>query len=200
MAEFLDTCVKHWIKYGPDGCPKCRFEAESGKPVEPHIVVENESPPTDFRGTIDIAPECASCGCVLTTRNRVDIEEFKDLCYTCYSKKPKHICVDFDGVLAEYDGWKGPEFLGAPRDGAKDFLTALVGLGYKVIIHTTRKPALIQYWLRQFEMWHLVSNVTGEKLPALCYIDDRGVCFTGDFDKCLEEVKAFLPYWRREKA
>ena len=56
MAEFLDTCVKHWIKYGPDGCPKCRFEAESGKPVEPHIVVENESPPTDFRGTIDIAP------------------------------------------------------------------------------------------------------------------------------------------------
>jgi len=130
----------------------------------------------------------------------VDIKEFEGLCYTCYSKKPKHIYVDFDGVLAEYDGWKGPEYLGPPRAGARGFLAALKSIGYKVIIFTTRRPGAIQVWLRTHELWHLVNGVTNEKGPALAYIDDRNICFQGDFETCLDEVKAFLPYWRREKA
>ena len=32
------------------------------------------------------------------------------------------IAVDFDGVIADYDGWKGPEILGSPR---QDVIAAL---------------------------------------------------------------------------
>ena len=80
---------------------------------------------------------CAECSHEITPETRVDIEEFKHLCHPCYKLKPKHVCVDFDGVLAEYDGWKGPENLGMPREGAAEFLQSIVDLGMKVIILTT---------------------------------------------------------------
>jgi len=140
---------------------------------------------------------CPECGTIFIGKNRVVVKEFEELCYTCYSKKPKHIYVDFDGVLAEYDGWKGPEYLGPPRKGAREFLAALKSVGYKVVIFTTRRPGAIQVWLRTHDLWHLVSNVTNEKGPALCYIDDRSICHEGNFDKTLEQAKNFLPYWRR---
>ena len=73
--------------------------------------------------------KCAGCGNEITPETRVDVEEFKNLCYPCYKLKPKHVYVDFDGVLAEYDGWKGPEHLGAPRPGAKEFLEEINRLG-----------------------------------------------------------------------
>jgi hypothetical protein len=127
----------------------------------------------------------------------VDIEEFKDLCHACYKKKPKHVCVDLDGVLAEYDGWKGPHYIGPPRDGAYQFLKGIVGMGYKVIIHTTRKPSLVQEWIRKHDLWHLVYKVTNEKLPALAYIDDRAMPFEGDFGDVLMALRTFVPYWKR---
>jgi hypothetical protein len=65
---------------------------------------------------------CANCGKEIPPEHRVDVKEFENLCYPCYKLKPKHVCVDFDGVLAEYTGWKGPDHLGAPRAGAKHFL------------------------------------------------------------------------------
>ena len=153
-----------------------------------------------MEGSFDIQQPCSSCGTILTPKNRVDIKEFEGLCYACYSKKPKHICVDFDGVLAEYTGWKGPEHLGDPMPGSREFLKALKNMGYKVVIHTTRRPGAIQVWLRTHDFWHLVSDVTNQKIPALCYIDDRNICHEGDFDVTMEQVKNFLPYWRRPKA
>jgi len=143
---------------------------------------------------------CPECGTTLTGKNRVDIKEFETLCYTCYSKKPKHICVGFDGVLAEYDGWKGPEYLGPPRDGSREFLAALKSMGCKVVIFTTRRTGAIQVWLREHDLWHLVSAVTNEKGPALCYVDDRAVTFRGSFSDALTDIKGFVPYWRGGKA
>lgn len=150
-------------------------------------------------GSFDIKQPCKECGTLLTSKNRVDIKEFEELCYTCYKKKPKHVCVDLDGVLAQYDGWKGPHYIGPPRDGAREFLKALVKAGYQVIIHTTRKSLVVSEWLRQYDMKHLVVLVTSEKRPALAYIDDRAIPFEGDFGDCLEAVKEFVPYWRRVK-
>jgi hypothetical protein len=141
-------------------------------------------------------PACSECKTTLNSRNRVDIKEFANLCYDCYKLKPKHVCVDFDGVLAEYTGWKGPDHLGTPGPGAKHFLEQINSLGMLVIILTTREPGKVREWLLQNDMIHLVSRVTREKLPALAYIDDRAIIFRGSFSDALTDLKGFVPYWR----
>ena len=140
---------------------------------------------------------CAGCGNEITPETRVDIEEFKDLCHPCYKLKPKHVCVDFDGVLAEYDGWKGPDILGDPRPGAKEFLEQINDLGMKVIILTTRDPAAVHSWLIDHGLHDLVDRITRQKPPALAYIDDRAICFKGDFGAVLWNLVRFTPYWRK---
>jgi len=47
------------------------------------------------------------------------------------------ICLDLDGVLARYDGWKGLDFLGDPLPGAVEFTRQLSALG-DVVVFTTR--------------------------------------------------------------
>jgi adenylylsulfate kinase len=110
--------------------------------------------------------------------------------------KPKHVCVDFDGVLAQYTGWQGPGHLGDPRPGVEHFLQSIVDLGMKVIILTTREPVAVQFWLIENQLSHFIDRVTREKPPALVYLDDRALCFRGDFGYALEAIKRFKPYWR----
>ncbi len=50
----------------------------------------------------------------------------------------KTVCVDLDGVLAQYDEWKGVEKFGPVIPGARFFLEALRRVGFKIVIHTTR--------------------------------------------------------------
>ena len=38
------------------------------------------------------------------------------------NKKEYKVCVDFDGVIAKYDGYRGDEHYGEPIKGAKEFL------------------------------------------------------------------------------
>ena len=140
---------------------------------------------------------CAGCGHEITPEIRVDIEEFKDLCHDCYKLKPKHVCVDFDGVLAEYAGWTGPDNLGDPRSGAKHFLQSVNDLGMKVIILTTRDPGKVHSWLIDNGLHDLVDRVTRQKPPAVAYIDDRNIVFRGSFSDALTDLKGFTPYWRK---
>src|SRR6201988_2756427 len=60
------------------------------------------------------------------------------------------IAVDFDGVIAEYDGWKGKGVLGLPRKDVVEALHELRAEGWKVVIHTTRgerevRPYLVRH-------------------------------------------------------
>ncbi|HEY6842635.1 MAG TPA: hypothetical protein VI391_00575, partial [Thermoanaerobaculia bacterium] len=48
------------------------------------------------------------------------------------------VCVDLNGVLDAYTGWRGPEHWDPPRAGATDFLQQLRGRGFRAIVHTTR--------------------------------------------------------------
>jgi hypothetical protein len=130
---------------------------------------------------------CTECNHEITPEIRVDVEEFKNLCYPCYKLKPKHVCVDFDGVLAEYDGWKGPENLGEPREDAAQFLREINDLGMKVIILTTRDPVMVQFWLLENGLSELVDRVTREKAPALAYISRWAITFKGDFQEITGE-------------
>lgn len=104
-----------------------------------------------------------------------------------------NICLDFDGVFNEYKGYDGDN-IGRPREGIKEFLETL-SQDYTIIVCSVRKfPAIIK-WLEEHNLRKYVASVTSFKPPAIAYLDDRGICFDGDFVKALEDIKGFKTYW-----
>jgi hypothetical protein len=93
--------------------------------------------------------------------------------------------VDFDGTLAKYDGWKGPEHLGEPIPlmikRAQNFLAD----GDQVVVFTARMNTNGNYGIQNFdkmrkdiEDWCLLHvgqklQVTNEKGPLDDMYDDR---------------------------
>lgn len=108
------------------------------------------------------------------------------------------VCVDFDGVLNQYEGWRGEDHLYEPRSSALLFLAHLSDQ-FRVVVFTTRNCAAVRTWLERHGMFGYVAEVTGLKPPALAYIDDRAICFTGDYGAVLEAVSHFKPYWQNDK-
>jgi hypothetical protein len=107
------------------------------------------------------------------------------------------IAVDFDGVLAEYDGWKGHEVLGAPRSDVIHALRILREEGWKIIIHTTRAEEHIIGYLRNNcipydEINHNSSYTNcGSKPVATVYWDDRALRYSGNAMNDLESIRQF---------
>ena len=106
-------------------------------------------------------------------------------------------CVDLNGVLDVYTGWKSPDHFDRPRAGAAGFLVALRLRGYRVVVFTTRHPDGVWAWLRSNHMAHLVDSVTDRKPPAHVFVDDRAVCFRGDFSSTLRDIDRFRAHWER---
>jgi hypothetical protein len=104
-------------------------------------------------------------------------------------------CVDLNGVLDSYTGWKGAGHFDPPRCGAREFLGALSHRGYRVVIFTTRFDQDVWAWARAHGLDHLIDAVTDRKPPAHVFVDDRAVCFRGDFDATLREIDAFVAHW-----
>lgn len=107
------------------------------------------------------------------------------------------ICIDFDGVIAEYHGWKGANFFGNPKKGIRDFLAQATVSNFKVVVFTLRPEDKIWKWFKVNKL-PLPSLVTNVKVPAFVYIDDRGLKFNGDFSSLFEEVKNYKAYWETE--
>jgi hypothetical protein len=105
------------------------------------------------------------------------------------------VCVDLNGVLDLYTGWKDPDHWDPPRPGADDFLRALSDGGFDVVVFTTRDRGQVRRWLREHGLLRHVSAVTRRKPPAHVFVDDRAVCFRGDFDDTLRRVEAFKAHW-----
>lgn len=104
------------------------------------------------------------------------------------------VCVDLDGVLNLYDGWKGEDHFAELRPGATEFLQALNNNGFSVVVLTSRDPVKTLAWLTDSGMVYLVDKVTNKKIPAIAYVDDRAVRFTGDFGQTFMDV-ARPPHW-----
>jgi hypothetical protein len=120
------------------------------------------------------------------------------------TKLRRTIAVDFDGVIAEHEGWKGRGVLGLPR---KDVLAALQELhaeGWKIVIHTTRGEAEIGDYLVQHKIPHHEINrnsdyeTLGVKPVADVYWDDRALFYSGDARKDLQQIRRFRTWSGRE--
>ena len=109
-----------------------------------------------------------------------------------------NIVLDFDGVLNQYTGWKGENYLYKPRPGTKEFLEQLQQ-EYTIIILSARSPTSILSWLEQYELDQYIHQVTNKKPPAQVYLDDRGLKFEGDYQETLEQIRTFKTHWELEK-
>jgi len=114
------------------------------------------------------------------------------------------IAVDFDGVIAEYDGYKGPGVLGPPRRDVQAALQTLRAEGWKIVVHTTRGEGEIGEFLHKHEIPHDEINrnsdyrTQGVKPVADVYWDDRAVRYTGDAVRDLEMIRSFRTWSGRE--
>lgn len=115
-----------------------------------------------------------------------------------YKYRPA-VAVDLDGVIFEYDGWRGPDHFGDPLPGAKEFLQSLRDMGIRIIIHTARTnkthgdpdevAAAITnvLWVADLEfdeVW------TGRGKPiALAYIDDRAIFMSSEV--CQDKLRGW---------
>ena len=108
------------------------------------------------------------------------------------------VCVDLNGVLDTYDGWRGAEHWDPPAAGARAFLEALGDRGCQVVVFTTRHYRGVWRWLDEHGLAHLVHDVTDRKPAADVFVDDRAVCFRGDFQAALEQIAGFKAHWERK--
>ena len=111
-----------------------------------------------------------------------------------------NVCIDLDGVLNTFDEWRGPEFFHPPREGAHRFLRELRDSGFRVVVFTVRYHGWVSRWLEENGLAEFVDEVTDRKCPAHVYVDDRGVCFRGDFDATLNAIRSFRPFWETAAA
>ncbi len=102
-------------------------------------------------------------------------------------KRKKTICIDFDGVLADYSkGYQGLDVFGEMMKGADAATRTLRKNGWTIIIYTTR-PATdkLRKWLEDNKVEYDYINENpdqpeeskGCKLVADIYLDDRSMRF-----------------------
>ena len=109
------------------------------------------------------------------------------------------MCVDLNGVLDRYRGWKDPAHWDPPRRGAAGFLARLAA-EFQVVIFTTRYAPDARRWLRRHGLLRYVTSVTDRKPAAHVFVDDRAVCFTGSFRVALDSVRSFKAHWEETAA
>lgn len=120
--------------------------------------------------------------------------------WQAFKQKGKYIYVDFDGTLCRFSY---PD-LGPPMPGAQRFMRELKKRGFNAVIFSSRCSAEIYTdeeraqsiekfakWLNHHDIpYHSIDTGNNGKPVGLAYVDDRGVAFNGNFDRCLRRIEA----------
>ena len=101
--------------------------------------------------------------------------------------RPRTAVVDLDGVIAQYDGWRGSLHFGEPVCYAREALDELSEWGWQIIVWTTRGDveSVREYLDGQAIRADGINTVTHNppgtsgKPIADVYIDDRCWCSVG---------------------
>lgn len=120
-------------------------------------------------------------------------------------KNPRPTVVfDFDGVINSYkSGWCGVDNMpDPPVPGIREAITHTRAAGYTVVVISTRCSTpqgleAVKVWLDENRI--TVDDVRADKPPAVCYIDDRAICFDGDAGSLIEKIVNFRPWHSTEK-
>ena len=105
-------------------------------------------------------------------------------------KIKKTILLDLDGVLNTYNGKYQENFIPPIKDGAYDFVKDL-SKDFKIIIFTARNLFLTSKWLIENNLEEFIDNVTNVKNPAYLIIDDRCICFNGNYKELKKKINNF---------
>lgn len=110
----------------------------------------------------------------------------------------KKILIDLDGVLNEYGKEKFDEnCIPEIKIGAREFLEELHKEA-ELYLFTTRNLLLATKWLIKYDLDKYFKDITNIKIPSYLHIDDRTICFKGDYNTALDEIKNFKVYWKSE--
>lgn len=108
----------------------------------------------------------------------------------------KKILIDLDGVLNEYGKEKIDEnFIPEIKIGAKEFIQKVSEFA-ELYLFTSRNLILATKWLIKNDLDKYFKDVTNVKIPSYLYIDDRTVCFKGDYKQTLEDIENFKVHWQ----
>ena len=111
-------------------------------------------------------------------------------------KYKKRILIDLDGVLNEYGNSPYDEnYIPGIKKDAVDFLKKLNEIA-ELYLFTSRNLLLSSKWLIANNIDMYFKDITNMKIPANIYIDDRCICFNGDFNSTYDEIVKFKVYWK----
>jgi hypothetical protein len=108
--------------------------------------------------------------------------------------RQRTVCIDFDRVIHSYrSGWQGHEVIADPPIHRSKEAIAVLRKTYRVVVHSARCNTLegrmaIQHWLDRYGIE--VDEVCEHKPPAMLYLDDRGIPFTGDWEEAILAIRA----------
>jgi len=111
------------------------------------------------------------------------------------------VCFDFDGVLAEYDGWKDGE-IGKPIPEGVVLANACRAMNYNIIISTCRTHPQHApgngYQYRDIRKWLFDNKIPFDhidlrgKPTADVYVDDRGLYFDQNMGKNMKGYGSYM--------
>jgi hypothetical protein len=111
---------------------------------------------------------------------------------------------DLDGVCNTFEGWTGQYQLYDPLPDLEWYLTELRKHCKTLFVSTARPPhdlINISMWLAEVaKVGHLIDGVTNYKIPGTLGIDDRVLCFKGNYRETLLEVPGFSEHWKKPGA
>ena len=108
----------------------------------------------------------------------------------------KRILIDLDGVLNEYGKEPFDEnYIPEIKKDAIEFIKELNSFA-ELYLFTSRNLLVSAKWLINNHLDIYFKDITNVKIPAFLYIDDRCICFDGNYNKTLENIKKFNVYWK----